>query len=94
MMDTRLCSVGLQDLPHQRLCKNIPVQDNHCDCGLFVLTYLEYFVHALPPALNKEVVEKAGKKTQPDEGEWGIVVDCKGYVSCPTGTLMSSWLAG
>jgi hypothetical protein len=45
------------------------VQDNHCDCGLFVLTYLEYFVHAMPPALNREVVEKAGFKKEPDEGK-------------------------
>jgi Ulp1 family protease len=41
-----LLSDCLQDLPHQRLCKNIPVQDNHCDCGLFVLTYLEYLANA------------------------------------------------
>ena len=30
----------MQDLPHQ---------DNHCDCGLFVLAYLHFFT-AYPPS--------------------------------------------
>jgi hypothetical protein len=34
----------------------LPKQDNHCDCGLFVLAYLEYFVHANPPALSQKAV--------------------------------------
>lgn len=26
----------------------VPTQDNHCDCGLFVCSYIEYFTHRLP----------------------------------------------
>ncbi len=26
----------------------LPMQDNHCDCGLFLLTYLDFFTYALP----------------------------------------------
>jgi Ulp1 family protease len=37
----------------------LPKQDNHCDCGLFVLAYMEYFVHANPPALSYEAVKNA-----------------------------------
>jgi hypothetical protein len=36
----------LQNLPHRKL-HELPRQDNHCDCGLFVLTYTEYFTHAM-----------------------------------------------
>ena len=30
----------------------LPQQDNHCDCGLFLLTYLNYFTHNPPKQLN------------------------------------------
>jgi Ulp1 family protease len=46
----------LQLLPHCKVSA-LPKQDNHCDCGLFVLAYLEYFVHANPPALSQEAVK-------------------------------------
>ena len=26
----------------------LPLQDNFCDCGLFLLTYAEFFAHSLP----------------------------------------------
>ena len=26
----------------------LPQQDNFCDCGLFLLTYAEFFTHSLP----------------------------------------------
>jgi len=58
----------MQMLPHQRVHRSIPFQDNHCDCGLFLLTYLEYFVHARPPALSKDAVMQAGKKKDPLQG--------------------------
>lgn len=34
----------------------VPRQDNHCDCGLFVCASVEYFVSRLPPSLNAEAV--------------------------------------
>ena len=30
----------------------LPQQDNHCDCGLFLLTYLNYFAYQPPAQLN------------------------------------------
>ena len=27
----------------------LPTQGNFCDCGLFLLTYAEFFIHKLPP---------------------------------------------
>jgi Ulp1 family protease len=56
-------------MPYMRVSsKKVPVQDNHCDCGLFVLTYLEYFVAGLPEALNKAAVEAANRKKDPWQG--------------------------
>lgn len=26
----------------------LPQQDNHCDCGLYTLAYMEFFCHAAP----------------------------------------------
>jgi hypothetical protein len=34
----------------------VPAQTNHCDCGLFVCAYVEFFTAALPPALNHAAV--------------------------------------
>ena len=40
--------------------KKLPVQDNHCDCGLFVLAFFEFFLYGLPsmvslgPGFNKK----------------------------------------
>lgn len=28
------------------------MQDNHCDCGLFLLTYLDFFTNGLPDNLR------------------------------------------
>lgn len=30
----------------------LPQQDNHCDCGLFLLTYLEYFCFDPPATIH------------------------------------------
>lgn len=30
----------------------LPQQDNHCDCGLFVLAYVDFFVAGLPPRVR------------------------------------------
>ncbi len=38
----------------------LPLQDNYCDCGLFLLTYTDYFTHSLPAAIrtkNKKTLE-------------------------------------
>ena len=40
MLSYYLPACRVQDLPHQ---------DNHCDCGLFVLAYLHFFT-AYPPS--------------------------------------------
>lgn len=42
--------------PHLRV-GSVPQQDNHCDCGLFLCTYVEYFTFSPPPALNKAALE-------------------------------------
>ena len=40
---------GSFDTVHIRLFhSHLPQQDNHCDCGLFLLTYTEFFCHAQP----------------------------------------------
>ena len=31
----------------------LPQQDNHCDCGLFLLTYLEYFCWDPPTTIHR-----------------------------------------
>lgn len=41
-------------LPHWKLAQ-LPQQDNGWDCGLFVLTYADYFLHALPPTAISNV---------------------------------------
>ena len=64
-----------QLLPYLRVHKKIPVQDNHCDCGLFLLTYLEYFVAARPTAINRRAVVDAGNKQQPEDGKRGGGLD-------------------
>ncbi len=28
------------------------LQDNSCDCGLFLLTYMDFFTHSLPAAIS------------------------------------------
>eukprot|EP00803_Ostreobium_quekettii_P001019 evm.model.scf_650.6 EVM.evm.TU.scf_650.6 scf_650:55196-70872(-) len=37
---------------------DVPRQNNHCDCGLFLLMYMEYFMHAPPQAINVERLDK------------------------------------
>lgn len=36
----------------------VHLQDNHCDCGLFLLAFLEYFVFSPPKALTAEAVRE------------------------------------
>jgi hypothetical protein len=59
-------------LPHKRLL-SLPRQDNHCDCGLFLLTYLEFFVHAAP----REGLDPA-VFSQPSNGRRGKAGDAAG----------------
>ena len=40
------------------------LQDNHCDCGLFLLAFLEYFVFSPPRGLKADAV-KEGKVAGP-----------------------------
>jgi hypothetical protein len=37
-------------LCHASLLSQVPQQDNHCDCGLFLLHYVELFIND-PPAI-------------------------------------------
>ena len=39
----------------------LPQQDNHCDCGLFLLTYVHYFCHSPPDRINKRCLEQSLK---------------------------------
>ena len=33
-------------------------QDNSCDCGLFLLTYLDFFTHSLPADISKSNLDQ------------------------------------
>ncbi|GMH40772.1 hypothetical protein BSKO_08676 [Bryopsis sp. KO-2023] len=37
---------------------DVPLQGASVDCGLFILAYIEYFVHALPSAIHIDTVDK------------------------------------
>mmetsp|Transcript_32464 Transcript_32464/g.91996 ORF Transcript_32464/g.91996 Transcript_32464/m.91996 type:complete len:1169 (+) Transcript_32464:431-3937(+) len=39
----------------------LPRQSNHTDCGLFLLTYLEFFLHSLPEIYDKPFEDENGK---------------------------------
>ncbi len=40
-------------------------QDNSCDCGLFLLTYMDFFTHSLPVEISKTNLEQQhGAATQ------------------------------
>lgn len=32
----------------------LPKQDNYFDCGLFLLTYMQFFVYSLPTEISKQ----------------------------------------
>ncbi|BDA46428.1 probable Sentrin-specific protease 7 at N-terminal half [Coccomyxa sp. Obi] len=38
----------------------LPMQDNHCDCGLFLLTYLDFFTQGLPASFRLTIHSKKG----------------------------------
>ena len=46
----------------------LPLQDNFCDCGLFLLTYAEFFTHSLPDHIRT----KSRQRLDPAEleGVW------------------------
>lgn len=39
----------------------VPSQDNHCDCGLFVCAFADFFLEAMPPGLSIAAVDKLYK---------------------------------
>lgn len=43
----------------------LPMQDNHCDCGLFLLTYLDFFTHGLPDNLRLTI--RSNRALDPSE---------------------------
>ena len=49
---------------------DVPKQKNHCDCGVFVCVFAEYFLANLPPSLNYESVNalscRVGSKYRKD----------------------------
>ena len=57
----------------------VPQQDNGCDCGLFVLSFIERFLVSLPKRLSKTDIESAHKGTLPESG------------SLTPGFLRSNW---
>lgn len=43
------CCCPAHDSRRPAACSvQVPGQENHCDCGLFMCSYIEYFVHRLP----------------------------------------------
>lgn len=46
--------------PQARLEKPwfLPKQDNYCDCGLFLLAYMQFFVYSLPKEISKSTLAK------------------------------------
>lgn len=42
---------------HGLKLSSLPTQDNHCDCGLFVLCFVMFFCHANPRELDFGVLE-------------------------------------
>lgn len=46
---------------HALKLTKLPKQDNHCDCGLFLLTFVEFFCHAAPKQLAYEVAQALEK---------------------------------
>jgi hypothetical protein len=53
----------LQNLPGKKL-SDLPRQDNHCDCGLFLLTYIEYFTYGAPDTIELEAFRSKEGKVQ------------------------------
>ena len=41
---------------HGLKLRSLPTQDNHCDCGLFVLCAVLFFCHANPKVLDYSVL--------------------------------------
>ncbi|KAF5027845.1 hypothetical protein F66182_33 [Fusarium sp. NRRL 66182] len=45
--------IEITDLPGGMTARNIPVQDNYCDCGVFILGYMEHFLKDPDEAVRK-----------------------------------------
>ncbi len=43
----------------------LPMQDNHCACGLFLLTFLDFFTYGLPDNLSLNI--RSNKPLKPSE---------------------------
>ena len=41
---------------------DVPRQENHCDCGLFVCAFVEYFLATLPPSLNHAAIQATSSR--------------------------------
>lgn len=39
---------------------HLPRQDNYCDCGLFMLTYMHFFSFAAPLRLDPDSLQELG----------------------------------
>ena len=64
----------------------VPDQDNYCDCGLFLCSYVEFFTAAMPPSLNYAAIEKLSKRYHLD----GVDV-WEGSEHCYPGFLTKQW---
>ena len=52
-MTNDLCGRWQNFTPAQASQQLFPVQDNSCDCGLFLLAYMDFFTHSLPEDISK-----------------------------------------
>ena len=54
-----------------RSLDRVPQQDNHCDCGLYVLAYTEFFCDANPQAVRADRFPFVGRLECVCVGGWG-----------------------
>ncbi len=80
----------------QAMKMNVPKQDNHCDCGLFVCAFVEFFIAALPKALNVPALSALKKQYVKDgidlwEGTMRSGGDGEGQPAHYPGFLTKQW---
>ncbi|GAX77979.1 hypothetical protein CEUSTIGMA_g5421.t1 [Chlamydomonas eustigma] len=61
-------SIQQSSMPAVHTCKlkYLPTQDNYCDCGLFMLSSIQFFCHANPHRLDYSVVQSLNYPRKPE----------------------------
>lgn len=59
---------GRQEVWASYTLHQLPQQDNHCDCGLFLLAYTEFFCHAAPHAITTAALDALAKRKKSKRG--------------------------